>query len=263
MCVDGSLVAALGHRFFFLACGSRLNGLVKNEEGPAPTPPPFFKDVLQCAHFADLKMVRRFWVGCLPVPWVVPHLASLSFSGARHGEDSLSISSSKSRDSSSDSGSDAQFYLSTDIDHVEGILRLRAPVPALRPICSARRYASGYTVLGTPIQQRLCGCLSYIVGVLSTQFLPGFPLSDLRLKAHNVVSHKQIVCTKSPPPYLPPPTYPPPTPPYPPPTSPPTPPPTSPPYLPPPTSPPYLRLASLDRRLASLDAGASPRTPLK
>ena len=57
-----------------------------------------------------------------------------------------------------------------------------------------------------------------------------------------------IVCTKSPPPtsppYLPPP-YPPPTPPLPP-------PPTS----PPPTSPPYLRLASLD-------AGASPRTPLK
>ena len=35
---------------------------------------------------------------------------------------------------------------------------------------------------------------------------------------------------------------------------------TTPPPLPPP---PYLRLASLDRRLASLDAGASPRTPLK
>ena len=52
------------------------------------------------------------------------------------------------------------------------------------------------------------------------------------------------------PPYLPPL----PTPPLPPPLPPPT---------PPPTSPPYLRLASLDRRLASLDAGASPRTPLK
>ena len=48
----------------------------------------------------------------------------------------------------------------------------------------------------------------------------------------------------TPPPYLPPPYLPPP-------------------YLPPPISPPYLRLASLDRRLASLDAGASPRTPLK
>ena len=57
-----------------------------------------------------------------------------------------------------------------------------------------------------------------------------------------------------------PPPYPPPLPPLPPP---PTLPPTSPPYIPPPTSPPYLRLASLDRRLASLDAGASPRTPLK
>ena len=61
-------------------------------------------------------------------------------------------------------------------------------------------------------------------------------------------------------PPLPPPT--PPTPPYPP-QPPPTPPPTSPPLPPPPTSPPYLRLASLDRRLASLDAGASTRTPLK
>ena len=48
-------------------------------------------------------------------------------------------------------------------------------------------------------------------------------------------------------------------------------PPYPPPYLPPPdpplppprTSPPYLRLASLDRLLASLDAGGSPRTPLK
>ena len=49
-----------------------------------------------------------------------------------------------------------------------------------------------------------------------------------------------IVCTKSPPPTSPP---------YPPPNPPPLPPP---PYLPPP----YLRLASLD-------AGASPRTPLK
>ena len=38
--------------------------------------------------------------------------------------------------------------------------------------------------------------------------------------------------------------------------TPPLPPPNPPPYLPPPTSPPYLRLASLD-------AGASPRTPLK
>ena len=63
-----------------------------------------------------------------------------------------------------------------------------------------------------------------------------------------------IVCTKSPPPTSPPYLPPPPTPPYPPPT---------PPLPPPPTSPPYLRLASLDRRLASLDAGASPRTPLK
>ena len=65
---------------------------------------------------------------------------------------------------------------------------------------------------------------------------------------------------RSRPPLPPPPTYPPPTPPPypspPPPTPPPYLPPTSPPYLPPPTSPPYLRLASLDRRLASLDAGA-------
>ena len=63
------------------------------------------------------------------------------------------------------------------------------------------------------------------------------------------------------PPYLPPlptPPLPPPTPPQPPPYPPPTSPPTSPPYLPPP----HLRLASLDRRLASLDAGANPRTPL-
>ena len=69
------------------------------------------------------------------------------------------------------------------------------------------------------------------------------------------------------PPYLPPPTSPPYPPPTPPPTPPPAPPPTSPPYLPPvpppPYLPPYLRLASLDRRLASLDTGASPRTPLK
>ena len=66
-----------------------------------------------------------------------------------------------------------------------------------------------------------------------------------------------IVCTKSPPPTSPPPTYPPPTPPLPPlPPQPPPYPPLPPPYLPPPTSPPYLRLASLD-------AGASPRTPLK
>ena len=64
------------------------------------------------------------------------------------------------------------------------------------------------------------------------------------------------------PPYLPPP-YPPPPPPYPPLPPPTPPPPTSPPLPPPPTSPPYLRLASLDRRLASLDASASPRTPLK
>ena len=56
------------------------------------------------------------------------------------------------------------------------------------------------------------------------------------------------------PPYLPhlPPPYPPPTPPR-------TPPPLQPPLPPPP----YLRLASVDRRLASLDAGASLRTPLK
>ena len=62
-----------------------------------------------------------------------------------------------------------------------------------------------------------------------------------------------------PPPPPPTPPLPPPTPPNPPPTS----PPYLPPYLPPPTSLPYLRLASLNRRLASLDAGASPRTPLK
>ena len=55
------------------------------------------------------------------------------------------------------------------------------------------------------------------------------------------------------PPYLPPLPTPPLPPPYPPPTTPPTPP--YPPPTPPPTSPPYLRLASLD-------AGASPRTPL-
>ena len=53
-----------------------------------------------------------------------------------------------------------------------------------------------------------------------------------------------IVCTKSPPPPL-------------------TPPPDPPPTSPLPTSPPYLRLALLDRRLASLDARASPRTPLR
>ena len=79
---------------------------------------------------------------------------------------------------------------------------------------------------------------------------------------HDVLLWGAIVCTKSPPPtsppYLPPPPLSPPNPPpY----------PTSPPYLPPlpppPTSPPYLQLASLERRLASLDAGASPRTPLK
>ena len=77
-----------------------------------------------------------------------------------------------------------------------------------------------------------------------------------------------IVCTKSPPPTPPyPPPTPPPNPPYPP-LTPPLPPPYLPPYLPPlpppptsplpppPTSPPYLWLASLD-------AGASPRTPLK
>ena len=63
------------------------------------------------------------------------------------------------------------------------------------------------------------------------------------------------VATPHPPP-LPPPPYPP-TPPLPPPT------PPYPPLHPPPTSPPYLWLASLDRRLALLDAGASPRTPLK
>ena len=59
----------------------------------------------------------------------------------------------------------------------------------------------------------------------------------------------------APPPTSPPNPPPPPTPPQPP-------PPTSPPYLPPPTSPPYLQLASLDRRLASLDAGAAPAPPL-
>ena len=61
-----------------------------------------------------------------------------------------------------------------------------------------------------------------------------------RARTEGALRARSIVCTKSPPP-----TYPP----YPPP---PTPPPTPPPLPPPP----YLRLASLD-------AGASPRTPLK
>ena len=67
------------------------------------------------------------------------------------------------------------------------------------------------------------------------------------------VSRTDSMHEVAPPPYLPPLPNPPPNPPNPPPYPPP----------PPPTSPPYLRLASLDRRLASLDAGANPRTPLK
>ena len=82
------------------------------------------------------------------------------------------------------------------------------------------------------------------------------PLSLVLAVRGTVSGHRlgalDIVCTKSPPPTSPPYLPPPPTPPYPPPPPPLPPPPTS----PPPTSPPYLRLASLD-------AGASPRTPLK
>ena len=72
----------------------------------------------------------------------------------------------------------------------------------------------------------------------------GLPVLNSSLVSVQKGGHRPPTPPLPPPPYTP--AY---TPPYPP--------------LPPPTSPPYLQLASLDRRLASLDARASPRTPLK